>query len=443
MCRLVHTFPCLTALDLAYVRLGQAEALSALRSLSHLTSLQLYKCRMDDSAVASSAQMLQGLSGLRQLWLDSMPSSLAAGLTQLTGLQLPFRHATETFSSAVEVILGLPQLLTLELGNSHVETGHALDPQLLSQLLTTCSLLQDLTLGGRLDQQGLDAVLTLGTHLTSLRTNRVLTAHSTARSMCTLKALQWFSSNNIQEYIRLPLAAVEQLEVVHDIETSDLDPCLSSSRLPESYNSWWLPLMAEDVGEQALPSIVHKAALSLASCPAWQAAQPKPALAVYTAEDAAAEYGDATRGKLLAALQPLAVGVTHIILSMQHFQLGQPEVAALGQICGSTLTHLTVVFGDVDSSFWPAIWAHLPALTTLSIAGRVILWDVAAADITAFCSYAPRPLTLELHHVLHDQLQGSKLQEVCRLWGKQQVTLRRQTQFQGLLDVDLPPPLLI
>jgi hypothetical protein len=117
---------------------------------------------------------------------------------------------------------------------------------------------------------------------------------------------------------------------------------------------------------------------------------------------------------------------------MDHFQLGQAEVAALGQVSGNTLNRLTVSDGNIQSSFWPAVWAHLPVLNTLRIGWKARLGDVATTDIFAFCSHAPRPLTLQLHWELYDKLHGSRLQELCRLWGAPLVTLESKNHFAEL-----------
>jgi hypothetical protein len=156
-------------------------------------------------------------------------------------------------------------------------------------------------------------------------------------------------------------------------------------------------------------------------------------LALYTNEDVAADYGDSTRVQLFSALKPLLAGVTCVVVLMNRFQLGQAEVAALGQVSGNNLTRLTVGGADVQSSFWPAVWTHLPSLNTLRIGDEACLGNLATADIIAFCSHAPRPFTLQLQRHLYDELHGgSRLQELCRLWGAPLVTLESKNRFAEL-----------
>jgi hypothetical protein len=69
---------------------------------------------------------------------------------------------------------------------------------------------------------------------------------------------------------------------------------------------------------------------------------------------------------------------------------------------------------------------------TLCIGRTACLGDAAAADIFAFCSHAPRPLTLQLHQVLFDKLHGNRLQELCHLWGAALVTLESEDDFGEL-----------
>jgi hypothetical protein len=196
--------------------------------------------------------------------------------------------------------------------------------------------------------------------------------------------------------------------------------------------------MAEGVSPEDLPGVVNKAALSLAGCPAWCATRPKPPLALYTDEDIAVTYSGSTRVQLLCAVQPLLTGVTRVVLHMDYFRLGQPEVAALGVASLESLASLTVGKSNIQSSFWPAVWAHLPALNTLRIGREVSLGNLTAVDIFAFCSHAPRPLTLQLHQVLYDEVQGDRLQELCRLWDAPLVTLQSLDYF-----AELPNPISI
>jgi hypothetical protein len=128
------------------------------------------------------------------------------------------------------------------------------------------------------------------------------------------------------------------------------------------------------------------------------------------------------RSDLLEALAPLEhPGLTRLEWGGDEgceFELGQPELTALGKSLGSSLQFMGLGNATLTPSFWPALLRELPGLKQLSL-HRHVTGAVSQSDILAFCKDVPGPFTL----VLDDY--------VCSAAGRQQLQSQLDALPQG------------
>jgi hypothetical protein len=109
----------------------------------------------------------------------------------------------------------------------------------------------------------------------------------------------------------------------------------------------------------------------------------------------------------------------------QGFKLGREEVAVLGQVFGKSLKGLKLRACELERSFWPALWTHLPVLdhlTTESLSDTYVAGATSISDLSMFCSHASRPFDLSLgYYEDEDELQ--ELRQCAALYGRPQVTV--------------------
>jgi hypothetical protein len=357
---------------------------------------------------------------LRELQIhgEGIPPELTSGLTQLTRLELA--HMVAVFPSLFRLSQSMPHLESLALA-----VDGSCSAEMLAQLLTTCTCLKSLSLSCDISQPEFGAILTFGTQLTSLSVHWLTLSRSTARASCNLRAIKWATGdwdegkpNDIRTMAYLPLGVIESLTVHHECDIGLPAVVFHECRLPG--NEWRLPLHAPGTTHSELCELVHEAALNLAKCPAWRASQPQAELVLqaYGSNRVPSDMDDSARLKLLGALHPLLSGLTNLQIDMPGFLMGQPEVAALGTACGSTLKHLAILTAHVQTTFWPAVWSHLPALGTLSLGYNA--WcghdAIAASSLCLFCSHATRHLTLKIDEHLYNNLECEELQQCWGLW---------------------------
>jgi hypothetical protein len=100
-------------------------------------------------------------------------------------------------------------------------------------------------------------------------------------------------------------------------------------------------------------------------------------------------------------------------------------VAHLGAAVGSTLAHLELVECRLSVDFWPAVWAHLPGLKTLTISNKLSSY-ISPSDLAEFCSAATHPLQLRLGQDLYVRfMQEDQVQEWVTAQGKPLVTVKQ------------------
>jgi hypothetical protein len=157
----VSAFPALQSLKLEGMPVSRTD-LGSLSACSQLVCLDLQSCELQQSEAESITTLpLSALHSLRQLSVSSMYSSLAAGLTQLTGLSLVGGHGI--LDECLGHVSGLTQLQHLELRTAET----AIPAAALQPVLTSLQQLTSLALHYTIRQAAFDALLTHAPHLTS------------------------------------------------------------------------------------------------------------------------------------------------------------------------------------------------------------------------------------------------------------------------------------
>jgi hypothetical protein len=283
----------------------------------------------------------------------------------------------------------------------------------LRSLLTVHSQLTSLTLGYRMYQYEFDTVLLLAPHLNSFTCNHLHLDTDRSAWPCSWKELvmtkQFFNGETLA---CIPTDSLTRLAFGFGLELPSPSPTLTYG--------------AYDITEaDSLPDLMHRGLAKLARCPAWQGCGPVVEV-ILCVEDYAEEEDDISPemlGSMLGALAPLANMKVHLSLASPGVGVGASAVQELGTALGNSLEQLVLELCELEDDFWPAVWAHLPGLRTLTIEDEVS----GARDpstIACFCSHATRPLHLRLGHVLYLQAGShSKLENHCRVWGVPQVTV--------------------
>jgi hypothetical protein len=189
----------------------------------------------------------------------------------------------------------------------------------------------------------------------------------------------------------------------------------------------WLPVGSSnpDISEEDLPALMFKATSNLASCPAFQGAAAPQELVLSNGNLAEAEgegpdaaMNSSTRTALLRALAPVAAGVRRVVIELHEFELGQQELAALGEVFRDQITRLYLQACEIQGSFWPALLKTLPSLRELEI------WcsgtgAIDETNLIGFCSHVSRPFTLKIDEDFEQEarVDVEKLQSIAWLHG--------------------------
>jgi hypothetical protein len=208
------------------------------------------------------------------------------------------------------------------------------------------------------------------------------------------------------------------------------------AEIGEDYNypgeeSLYLPVgsyaAVEDEG-QHLVSLMHQAASNLAACPALQGRGAPQELmlswgCLVTAnapQPPDEPLSSSTRTALLQALAPLAAKVCRLSIDMPDFELGQPELAALGKVFKDQITRLYLRSCEVQGYFWPALLKALPSLRELEmcLGASTVTGAVSESDLTVFCSHSSRPLTVSLinYGIEEAGINVERVQRVAAFW---------------------------
>jgi hypothetical protein len=281
------------------------------------------------------------------------------------------------------------------------------------------------------NQAVLNVILTHGSQFASLRLGQLSLSESrpaaatAAAAACAPKHLEWIGGEDIREWVHLPLHSVELLEVREVDEGDTKLAVLPASKAGNRFFAF--PFQGANVAPEELPRLLRQAATNLAGCPAWRASQPPPPIELFTSDSRLAGTG----AQLLRAVAPMMGGVSSVHISLDRLTLGGAEVEALGSSSSSTLTRLTIWEADVQRSFWPAVWRHLPGLRTLAI---TVEWcrlpSETGTDVALLCSRAPHSFTLLLSEDILAHVQSLDLMSACHLWGTPEVAIRKATNAE-------------
>jgi hypothetical protein len=199
-------FPALHDLTLSRVQLADGFIFSALaaQASTSLRSLRLIDCSVTATWVKHAATLLAQLPGLQALHVTGtcMPAGFAEHLSGLTSLTISTDNKGLAAQVAtVEQNRGL-RSLTIQSGWF---SGQLLQPDLLQQVLTSCTNLTQLSIADSgIDDQGLYVLLTQGTRITDLTLGGTCFTTSMAGWPCSWRELT-LSFATLQEFAYLPL----------------------------------------------------------------------------------------------------------------------------------------------------------------------------------------------------------------------------------------------
>jgi hypothetical protein len=251
-------------------------------------------------------------------------------------------------------------LRSLDWANSRMP-GQLLQPDLLQQVLTSCTGLTQLTLDNlAINDQGLEVLLTHGTSITDLTLGNTSLTTSKATWACSWRRLV-LHNRTLKELAYLPLKSVQQLRVIrHGLKVS-----LGQVDL-------WLNLPSDTPAAQ-LPDLLHQATCNLASCPAWAQAPPSK-LVLWGHTQGLTD----TQGvQLLQALAPVAGSHVSKLKLCCKMQLGQDEAEAIASSFVGSLTSLHLDSATLHDSFWEPLAQHFHNLQELCL-GHGLMADVSS-----------------------------------------------------------------
>jgi hypothetical protein len=287
------------------------------------------------------------MRSLRQLRLGGLSSSFAAGLTQLTCLSFRAYHSEPDLQRLAN-INGLTQLQRFNFPAASEYAGGAV-----KHICTTFTQLTSLALCGILPQGDIDMLLAHATHLLHLTVGRPQLSEDRSAYPCSWKELI-VQDNNFDALTlgRLPLHSVTCLR-------------FAGSELPSRCPALSL---------RAYCDKTQRVLTNLAACPAWSSSGPS--IELHTGWGCDGPFCERHLQVLAAVRTSASKQVSKLYLSCVQQSRG---ASLLGTEVGTSLTHLHLSHRPLPD-FWPAVWAHLPALQTLSIGG-VFAEDVSREDL--------------------------------------------------------------
>jgi hypothetical protein len=362
--------------------------------------LQLHYCELKQTVPISTTSPLSALHSLRQLSVLETDSSIAAGLTQLTGLSLAYLD--QEVAESLWHISGLTSLQVLQL-----DTAGDIAAEQIQCILSSCKQLTSLDLNSAVRQPEFDALLTHAPQLTRLTCRCLYLWEDRSAFPCSWRELvmkhQGFDSETVA---CLPTGSLTKLAFEDSAVFPAPSPTLKFSiyEMSEPHN---------------LVQIVQRGLMNLTRCPAWQ--QCGPAVHVRLWGDKEDDMPDLL--SLVPSLALLSSKEVKLSIDMCEAAVGASEVQQLGSVLGSSLKQLVLGECEVTDDFWPAVWTHLPGLQQLTIRGSAS-GAIGTDELASFCSHATRPLQLNLWKYLYNRVGADgKLERQCRVWGVPQVTV--------------------
>jgi hypothetical protein len=300
---LSRAFPALKHLHLNVSVLLDWEGL---RAWTQLTSLELVNCRDEGDKVGEGSWTCPSVNCPGPAILAELPSLtqvslhtdclhiLADHLTRLTSLRLMTGYLSSDSLCPIEECVGRvvnnPNLQ--EVGLACEALDDAAEPHL-QLLFNSCRHLRKLDLGLTVvNQPALDAILVYGTGITSLTAGELRAEDDRTTAPCGWQEL-WLSETYAPSHLvylgNLPLHSVKRLNVGRN----------STNTLQLPYSSVVL---------DAIPSMLHHAALNIANCPAWKEsnASSMQVVAEPWTMPTGAQYSSGLSSQLIMALAPLA-----------------------------------------------------------------------------------------------------------------------------------------
>jgi hypothetical protein len=397
-----------------------------LQNCTQLRKLWLCDCAIRSDVLQSSAAALASLPNLKNLTLQgSTPITILAQLTGLTKLSLHGSYYEDDDWAAAA--MQNPQLQCFELSEADQDADRCapifLEPPHLQRLLTACPSITHLHLRiALIKQQGLDALLSHGTNISSLAVWGFNLTESRVSAACQWKQLSlspYSSPTSIELYAYLPLRTVQEFSLSYGFSFS-----ISNSSTSVASH---LQLPMDRVPKHELPQLLLQATTNLAACPAWQAAKPSSLmLCTWPGTPGSGLFSQQERADLLRALAPLAgPHLTGLQFHVHDFTMEHAEVLMLERVLGTGLTNLELGVCDVKSSFWAALNGALPSLGHLTLT-----WGVTyqPSDIVALCSRRPasQPLTVEVDEGMLGPDERAYLQASLVAQGAAHVRIVRQ-----------------
>jgi hypothetical protein len=391
-----------------------------------LETLQLADCQLSKDAEESAVRAMAQLPSLKDLLLSwSTPLSLASQVTSLTQLQLLCRQ--EPLEQLVQVAAQHPHLLSVQLSQHAGSYGDVFPAVHLRSLLSGLPSLTSLTLQcNTIDQEGLDAVLELGTCIASVTALSIKAVQDRSQQQCSWKNLHLtVSGANVVNLGHLPLKGLETLAFYCGSET------LGYFGLPVS-----------TVAAEELPAVLSKAVLNVASSIAFRQKPPSQVQlsTMRTDQDDApflAGLPAHVRSPLFRALAPL--GGPHVtsfkftLLAASAVTLGAAELKALSSSLGQGLTHLHLedhsdtghpagVF--IADDFWPALRTCFPGLQQLTL--HNVQGSITEMDLIMCGQASTQPITFSVSpEMADDALDLELLRSKITTWGLSHVKIEQ------------------
>jgi hypothetical protein len=363
------------------------EDLQQLAALTALASLSLKSVSLPLQPSSSTTSPLTALVKLTHLGVLFMDNSIVQGLTQLTSLALVISNPR--LAQLVEALPGMSRLQRLQLQSG--DYGYSAEKR---DILSASTQLKHLTLLCIVRQADFDVVLAHAPQLTSLSCHAIELEEDRLQAACSWEELRIQRCDSVVDQLaRIPLHSLSRLQY-------------GNLKLPSACPH--LPVTMFDM-DTFTSEHLRQGLLNLGRCPAWQQSGPDVQVKLGIRDQSVQWSPDICR-QLFASLSPLVGRRVQLHILADTLSFDSHVVQELGQVMGSSLTHLHLMATRLPRSFWPAVWAHLPGLQVLS------LWKVIAAviDVASFCAAATRPLQLKVSRSMYTELVAdAKVKQRC------------------------------
>jgi hypothetical protein len=184
------------------------------------------------------------------------------------------------------------------------------------------------------------------------------------------------------------------------------------------------------------PASLRSALTNLERCPAWQQSGPVVRLHLSTEDSDEMPCDGEDFSAMVRVLPHLVSKQLHLIIEAHYLVMDTQAVQELGDTMCTRVVHLELQRCQTAQGFWPAVWAHLPGLQTLTLHDTLSV-PVCLEMLASFCSQATHPLQLKLGKDTYSKLAAGTAtlsetpEEQFRAWSGPQVTVEK------MLDEDI------